>query len=484
MAANALRPTDSELMHLDDGEHQQQQQQQQQSPPIQSQRHHTQRDTLDRQSRSALPSIILRSWLRRKLSSVPALHAAHERWMRLGHSHPTVRSLLVALAPLVILCIAFPLCVRADNASFPAPYKIALLWTLALLLGAACLYGSPNRRGHPHLMLGLTPLAAYLVLFSLAKQLPYGWLPPVNTTWLPAADRALLGGKTATDIFAASTSDTRDIVAWLWYGVAHFLSAPTVGISLLVWGWLRTPPLSPSLVLPMAGSLEMRTWDHLGDGEEELGVTGATTSRRRRIWRQLVGVWVRGNAAADLLKAFLALFGCTNLTGVMVQYTFPSAAPWYNIKYGSVVPDISNTEGDPGGLIRVDRLLGITLYESVFNHSPLVYGAFPSLHSAYATLICVFVSDHFRWLPGSVPVGSWRLRIPTAAVLVPYVLMMWWATAYLTHHYLIDVLGGGVLALSFYAMARPVCWRIHRRFLETESGGPSSTGKVDDGGVS
>ena len=83
--------------------------------------------------------------------------------------------------------------------------------------------------------------------------------------------------------------------------------------------------------------------------------------------------------------------------------------------------------GLPGGLLRIDRLFGANGYTTAFTNSPLVFGAFPSLHAASATMEALFISHFFphttKWVFG-------------------YAAVLYWATMYLTHHYLVDVVGG------------------------------------------
>lgn len=84
--------------------------------------------------------------------------------------------------------------------------------------------------------------------------------------------------------------------------------------------------------------------------------------------------------------------------------------------------------------------MGLNLYGTTFGNSPLVFGAFPSLHSGCATIEMLFLS----WL---CP----KLR----PYCVLHVLWMWFATMYLTHHYLIDLVGGSIYAtLAFFFFRR------------------------------
>jgi inositol phosphorylceramide synthase catalytic subunit len=95
--------------------------------------------------------------------------------------------------------------------------------------------------------------------------------------------------------------------------------------------------------------------------------------------------------------------------------------------------------GSPGGLVRIDQLFGTNLYSSSFSASPVVFGAFPSLHAGWATLHALYLHHVF-------PKG----RIVFAA----YVMWVWWATMYLTHHYFVDLIGGSCLAVTVFYIAQ------------------------------
>lgn len=92
--------------------------------------------------------------------------------------------------------------------------------------------------------------------------------------------------------------------------------------------------------------------------------------------------------------------------------------------------------GSPGGLLRIDRVFHSQGYTNTFGNAPLVFGAFPSLHSGCAVMEALFLSHFF---PTLKPV-YWC-----------YTGILWWATMYLSHHYLIDLTGGACLSvLAFY----------------------------------
>lgn len=106
--------------------------------------------------------------------------------------------------------------------------------------------------------------------------------------------------------------------------------------------------------------------------------------------------------------------------------------------YGFAPADYS-MQGSPGGLQRIDTLFGLNLYTSSFSASPVVFGAFPSLHAGWATLHALYLHHLFP-----------RARV----LLCAYVMWVWWATMYLTHHYFVDLIGGSCLAVTVFYIAQ------------------------------
>ncbi len=119
-----------------------------------------------------------------------------------------------------------------------------------------------------------------------------------------------------------------------------------------------------------------------------------------------------------------------NLIGVAIQLSFPCSPPWYENMYG-LVPANYTIKGSPAGLAAIDELFKIALYTPTFTGSPMVFGAFPSLHAGSAVMEALFMSHVF---PRITP------------LFVVYTLWLWWATMYLSHHYAVDLVGGSLLA--------------------------------------
>ena len=87
-----------------------------------------------------------------------------------------------------------------------------------------------------------------------------------------------------------------------------------------------------------------------------------------------------------------------NLLAVSTQLALPTAPPWFHDAYEQtalVQQPTYNQKGHPAGLMRVcqqlreavlsiawqvDSVLGTNLFLQGYSKSPVVYGAFPSMH--------------------------------------------------------------------------------------------------------
>jgi membrane-associated phospholipid phosphatase len=124
-------------------------------------------------------------------------------------------------------------------------------------------------------------------------------------------------------------------------------------------------------------------------------------------------------------------FLLVNILGWLIWFVYPAAPPWYVDMYGTG-PALMDVVASPAGLARVDAWLGLPIATTFYSKSANVFGAVPSLHVAYATLVA--------WV--SYPVGGW-LRTAT----IGFAVSMAFSAVYLRHHYLIDVVAGALLAL-------------------------------------
>ncbi|KAJ0424087.1 hypothetical protein BJY00DRAFT_11796 [Aspergillus carlsbadensis] len=218
------------------------------------------------------------------------------------------------------------------------------------------------------------PIAGWLLFFYACQFIPSDWRPAIWVRVLPALENILYGAN-ISNILSAHQNVVLDLLAWLPYGICHYGAPFVVSLIMFIFG--------PPGVVPL----------------------------------------------------FARTFGYISMAAVVIQLFFPCSPPWYENRYGLAPADYS-IQGDPAGLARIDKLFGVDLYTSGFHQSPVVFGAFPSLHAADSTLAALFMSHVFP-----------RLK----PVFVTYTLWMWWATMYLSHHYAVDLVAGGLLAaITFY----------------------------------
>lgn len=125
---------------------------------------------------------------------------------------------------------------------------------------------------------------------------------------------------------------------------------------------------------------------------------------------------------------FMWCLGWVNFVAVLIQTTFPTAPPWFTDsavfdKYGQLVYE-SPSEA---GFSRIDAMLHVSIFHALYSTSPLKFGAFPSLHVAVPMVIFL----NHPWL-GKKFAGAHVILILLSAI-------------YITHHYLVDALGGILL---------------------------------------
>ncbi|EMS21619.1 hypothetical protein NBRC10512_002799 [Rhodotorula toruloides] len=178
-----------------------------------------------------------------------------------------------------------------------------------------------------------TPIFSWLLLFYSSQFIPKSYRPHIWVSVLPTLE-SILYGANISDLLTRWTNPALDFLAWIPYGVIHFV-APFVVAALL---WVFSPP-------------------------------GA-------------------------VKFWAAAFGYMNLAGVIIQIVFPCAPPWYELREG-LVPANYNMRGSPGGLARIDALFGGHGYETTFSGAPVPFGAFPSLHAGCSTMEALFLSHFF-----------------------------------------------------------------------------------------
>ena len=153
-------------------------------------------------------------------------------------------------------------------------------------------------------------------------------------------------------------------------------------------------------------------------------------------------LWLRDRAA---WLAFITRVIVLSILGLITYALFPAAPPWYAARDGAIDPVIRASAR--GWLWLHVNHAGNLLSEGQAAANPVA--AMPSLHTAFATIIALYVGARLpkRW--------GWLMAL--------YPLAMGLALVYLGEHYVVDVVAGVVYALATHlAVGR---WEARRRRL-------------------
>ncbi|KAI8902194.1 hypothetical protein BC833DRAFT_574739 [Globomyces pollinis-pini] len=257
------------------------------------------------------------------------------------------------------------------------------------------------------------PIALWLVLFSTCKYIPSSIRPLIHVKLLPFADSLLF-----TSIYGVLLLSILSLIV----GVICFRH-----LTLYQKCWFALAPLSLSFI----GYISSR---------EPNSTMDALMFLPYGIFHYLspiVFIFIcYYTDTTDLIYSYCHALGWMNVAGVVTQILIPCAAPWYNDKMGIQAANYS-MPGDPAGLKNVDKLFGTQIYTSVFNSSPLVFGALPSLHSAMAVLFTMF---------------CFKVSTRLGSVMLGYTAWMWMSTIYFRHHYMFDLYVGAVYAAVAFSI--------------------------------
>jgi hypothetical protein len=139
----------------------------------------------------------------------------------------------------------------------------------------------------------------------------------------------------------------------------------------------------------------------------------------------------------DAQQHFGWSFFAANLLGFVTYHLFPAAPPWYFHRYGCTV-DLQAVASAGPNLTRVDQMLGISYFAGLYGRASDVFGAVPSLHVAYPTLMLLV---------------GWRVQGPLGrALLVLFLAWMCSSAVYLDHHWVVDLVAGAAYALVAFVV--------------------------------
>lgn len=278
--------------------------------------------------------------------------------------------------------------------------------------------------------LNFSPVLLWLTLFKNAALIPVDWRPAINVSWLPLADDTCF--------------NTHRGSAYLFYlVVVVFVVLP---IARLCFDFPlpscrkdsapspSPPPQSGLLFL----SLLLLAWPVLNT----LNFLAATfqnylldlLSYTSYVLLHLIvpivtSVYLYVFHPPGVLASYAWSLGSQNILGLSTHILLPSSPPWFIHLNGLNATADYSTMGYAAGLVRIDSSLGTHLATNGFHKSPIVFGALPSLHSAMAVLSCMYI--------------SWFTTSKFLVVLsFTFVMVQWWATIYLDHHWRLDLFAG------------------------------------------
>ncbi|KAI5951387.1 hypothetical protein KGF54_004461 [Candida jiufengensis] len=154
----------------------------------------------------------------------------------------------------------------------------------------------------------------------------------------------------------------------------------------------------------------------------------------------MIGTWLYIWHAPGAFKVFTFCLGFQNFALILTYLIFPNAPPMFIKIYGdNKVPTFDMIYSD--GQASEDKKFSIFLHKAIYYATPHKFASFPSLHSAFACLICFFVCYYSKW--------SWFKLLS-----IINVLGQWWADLYFDHHWRIDSLAGLVYAILTWTLLR------------------------------
>jgi len=128
----------------------------------------------------------------------------------------------------------------------------------------------------------------------------------------------------------------------------------------------------------------------------------------------------------EILIQFSFCFLFANIIGISLYYLFPAAPPWYVDMHGFT--ENYDIPGSSAGLKRFDDLLGITVFQGIYDKSANVFAAIPSMHCAFPLLITHFGLKNKNYL--------------LVIFFVLYMFGTWYGALYTFHHYTVDIILG------------------------------------------
>ena len=127
-----------------------------------------------------------------------------------------------------------------------------------------------------------------------------------------------------------------------------------------------------------------------------------------------------------LVFNFWLAFLFANILGFIGYILFPAAPPWYYLQYGAEI--MHNAPPSAAGFLRFDEIIGFPLYENMYSKGTNTFGAMPSMHAAFPTVLVYY-----------------SIKYKNKALILLFTISMlsiWFGAVYSNHHYILDVIVG------------------------------------------
>jgi len=154
----------------------------------------------------------------------------------------------------------------------------------------------------------------------------------------------------------------------------------------------------------------------------------------------IFGMYLFWSDKRTVMVHFWFTFLVVSILGLIFQYLYPAAAPWYVELYG-IDEGFQKVPGNPGRLIKFDEFFGLNVFSNMYSLNANVYAAVPSKHCAFPVVSLFFALKS-------------KSKIWTSLFII-LTLSTWFSAVYTNHHYIIDVLCGiftAVLAIGVYLL--------------------------------
>lgn len=159
----------------------------------------------------------------------------------------------------------------------------------------------------------------------------------------------------------------------------------------------------------------------------------------------LIGIWLHLFHVPGSLKLFSLSCGLQNVIILLTHLIFPNVPPLFIKLYGeNLIPNYDMTYTD--GITRQDIKVPTYMYKSVYYAAPNKFSCFPLLHLAMAVMSLLFVCHYARW------------NLPKILLAI-HLVLQWWSSIYLDHHWRIDLLAGVFYSIFVFTLIK--YWKNH-----------------------